>query len=695
MIEKKRRTDDGIASNNSKACNYCKKRKIKCNSNVEIPCSNCLKRNITCTQSNDNRTSRPSVNDIHVLEERIRELEKCILNMKQNQNAASSSTSTPTPTSTPSSALASTPTHRTNDPNLNYNGFVLANKGGKYPQPRMFNSLFTMSRNNEIYGPTSIFNAVKLQDDKNISDDTSNDSILLPATLSLLNKDKEIIKYIKKFFQWFYPDINMFIPRETFLVEFYHPRSIPTYCSVELIYAVCSIGSLLDIENGDPSTNLKISKVYFNHSKKLLFRNLNNSSITSLQSFLLLGLYEFYNGNNNSSWLLIGIGLRIGFNIGFHRSTKKPRMNKLLILFKSRIYWGCFILDHFISLVLGRPSVLRINYSTIEDSERVPDLDWIKEFNFQEINIIDVSNPLKSLIKLVIITDNGIKDIFLTKTKIKDKTRLERVGKFNAILFQWRLELIDELKWHSKEDLAGKSTKPPDMIHIYYYYIVFLSVNKEFISSSPEIGDVVVENMEHLDVAVAGFVVKYGFNKCSILIIYSSILVVNIIISIVGNDAAANGKAAEHANAGHHSLALQDLESHALFNMLLFHLNILRENGKVYHLSKKCQVAYRTQLLQTFGFDCDAHEWQYPSHGRAADSEPAGNPELQLQQAFHSAYALDHAHPPDPNPVLQLHDNFTLSGHAPIDAPIDALFASPVDLDFGTEWVKWMSYLTE
>jgi hypothetical protein len=532
----------------SKACLHCKNRRIKCDSNLQIPCTNCSKFNRDCQTTKDKRCSRPSNEEFNALRARVKQLETYLRDINKF-NIINTSIENYT-----------TDNNTNNYDNVNNDN----DNKKKYPKPSTFQTLYgstlmngnnnntsNSNNNNEIYGPTSIWHQninnslnKEFEYDEIEEDDNFELPIILP-TINILNKDIDIIKYIKTFFQWLYPDIHMFIPRETFLIEFYHPREDKTeiYCSIELIYAICAIGSMI-LEN-----DLKISNKFYYYSKKLLFKNLNKPSITSIQSFLLLSIYDLlYKGNNKSSWLLSGIGLRIGFNIGFHLSPDMDiiKNNKLSVLFKSRIYWGCFIYDHFIGLVLGRPSMLKINDSTIIESDRVPDLEWIKEFNFdQKDDIIDVSNPLKSLIKLIVISENSIRDIFLNNNNnntdnidiINSKIDYRIVDEFNCKVKQWKEQLIEELKWEENEGaIKARSMKTPDMIHVYYYYIVLMSVNKNFINKHDNSYVILEESVCHVSAALSCCIGSNGLvdlKRCSSLVLLCAVLVVDIAVNLL------------------------------------------------------------------------------------------------------------------------------------------------------------------
>lgn len=101
--------------------------------------------------------------------------------------------------------------------------------------------------------------------------------------------------------------------RESFLLDFFHAKVKSSHCSKELIFAICSIGSLLSEE----TNKREISLNFYALSKKLCFHKYDKPSITLLQSFLILGLYDIYNGKNESGWILADIAMRIGYPLDY------------------------------------------------------------------------------------------------------------------------------------------------------------------------------------------------------------------------------------------------------------------------------------------------------------------------------------------------------------------------------------------
>ena len=72
-------TSKAKADRNTKSCDNCRKRKMRCNSNVESPCTNCRKDNVECQfLSNRKKMGPPSKRYTESLEKRVQMLEKLL-----------------------------------------------------------------------------------------------------------------------------------------------------------------------------------------------------------------------------------------------------------------------------------------------------------------------------------------------------------------------------------------------------------------------------------------------------------------------------------------------------------------------------------------------------------------------------------------------------------------------------------------
>lgn len=413
------------------SCNRCRLRKVKCDYNT--PCGPCSRSHSDCTRiTTDKRKERFSVDYINGLKNKVNDLERILekskdligaahnlLNLGKEENEGNIRLAT---ISNAVSDLTLSPMDSNDE--LNFRDYD--------------------SHNLTVYGPSSVFNS------ESINNQQSEE-----YEIKCMSENLEVLRLVKLFFKWQYPDHNIFVYREAFLIDFFNPKVNCSYCSVELVLAICALASRME---SNDKLNSK-SKSYFDEAKKKLLNKLDTPSITSMQAFLLLAFYELCQGNNSSCWMLSGNGLRMGFDFGFqlHPKVWFLELNKSLSLLnvsiRSRIYWGCFMADHFISLLLGRPSLLRISDASIPDTSDLPDMKWIDQYTYlkpgrpeREHKNLAISSPLKSLIKLITISDNMLSDIFTKGDKdchdVSKLKLLSRVGKllqYNSDILQWKV----------------------------------------------------------------------------------------------------------------------------------------------------------------------------------------------------------------------------------------------------------------
>lgn len=350
-----------------------------------------------------------------------------------------------------------------------------------------------------------------------------------------INTDPLILQSLSNFYRWLYPGHFIFVHRESFLYGFFnHAKNNYAdshYCSTELIYAMCAIGSRLSPELQD------MSEWYYEQSKKtllkLVFDEQNNASITTVQALFCLAFYELGKGCNQLAWYFSGLAIRVGYDMGFQLDPKvwytedsKSQLTESELEIRSRIYWGCYIADHFICLMLGRTSTLSVSNSTIPESDELPEVEGTEEFRFIGKHVLQISLPLKNLIIL-----SRIVQVFTSKIFIESddtNVRVQLLNTFNSQVFQWRQSLPGFLQW-SKKLLQDEevSTDPTISYFWYYYYIVLLTFNKPFLEESEESRGVIIEILDDLITLFNNFEKKFGnYNYATLYQLFACLLAI-------------------------------------------------------------------------------------------------------------------------------------------------------------------------
>jgi hypothetical protein len=459
-----------------------------------------------------------------------------------------------------------------------------------------------------VYGPTSVYDDTLVKNSKLLKR-------VEESSIKALNKDPEVLECIKLFFTWQYPDHNMFIFREAFLIDFFNPKSNCLYCSKVLILSICALGSKM---SEDDKIYTKLSQ-YYHDAKNLLLSQLNTPSITSMQSYLLLAFYDICNGFNSSGWMLSGNAIRMGYDLGFQLNPEvwfvksKEDLSPLDVAIRSRIYWGSYTADHFISLLLGRPSLLKMSDASIAETNDLPDLEWIDEFTYSGLlkkqkkehrkDVSYISNPLNNIIKLINISDNMLNDIF-TKSEVDDNdevdltSRLAKLYSYNSQIRKWKEGLPEDLQW-DRNTLRQSADNPTLTCIRYYYYILLLCLNRPFLgllknkhdldhSLSPII--ICSEAIEDLYVAIKQFNEVHGLRRVSIFMVYCSILSISIILLTNTSKQLIDQKKEK----------------------LQFFMNVLHGCSKTWKLAEKSYKLIKIKL-QTRKEELDEHDTHLPN----------------------------------------------------------------------------------
>ncbi|CCE65824.1 hypothetical protein TPHA_0N00440 [Tetrapisispora phaffii CBS 4417] len=353
--------------------------------------------------------------------------------------------------------------------------------------------------------------------------------------LNLMKNDPSILKSLSNFYKWLYPGHFIFVHRESFLYGFFMEDNDDYgesyYCSKELVYAMCAIGSRL-------SKKLEHkSEYYYEQCKtsllKAVFDEHSVAKITTVQALFCLAFYELGKGNNQLAWYFSGLAVRVGYDMGFQLDpegwysddTSQPLTRSELEI-RSRIYWGCYIADHFICLMLGRTSTLNVSNSTIPESDELPEVTGTEEFRFEGKHVLQISLPLKNLIVLSRIVEVYTSKIFIETEETDQKVQYLAI--FNSQVANWRESLPSFLNW-SKSSLNDiEVSTDPTLSHFwYYYYIVVLNFNKPFIEDCDAAKTVIMDIIDDLKTLFNNFysmfhtfrkITLYQLNACLLAI---------------------------------------------------------------------------------------------------------------------------------------------------------------------------------
>ncbi|KAG1752093.1 fungal-specific transcription factor domain-containing protein [Suillus lakei] len=116
---------------------------------------------------------------------------------------------------------------------------------------------------------------------------------------------------------------------------------------------------------------------YFNIAKTLLDSSYASSLPSTVQALLLLGYREIGIGAMAQAWVYTGMAVRMAQDLGMHRAADGWARADVGRLFgqrelqeRRRIWWGCVVLDGYVSTYIGRPlAIFERDYDTLLPSE--------------------------------------------------------------------------------------------------------------------------------------------------------------------------------------------------------------------------------------------------------------------------------------------------------------------------------------
>ncbi|WBW71129.1 DNA-binding transcription factor [Schizosaccharomyces osmophilus] len=500
------------------SCQSCRRRKIKCDR--KSPCTNCIHLGEQCIHKDlDNRKKRHPHSYVQALESQLATLESFLKKVKD------------APTNERLKMLESV----TFADHLSCNGrdsdAVNVPKDDSIDFPI---SLDIRGPNTiTFYGPTNVYGSSLRPSSVDAPFQVRQHPMFSPA----------ITYCLKLFFKWQYTQF-MYINREAFLLDYYHHYHDGRYCSEHLLYAMCALGSRMAPE---PEVVNSSDKYYRLSWDTLMEYGLGRPHITSVQCLLCLGFYDIGMGNNSLGWLLSGLAFRMGQDLGFQLDPRKWFMNEIPVIsaedaaVRSRIYWGSYVADVFISFILGRPTTLKKSDTSIPGSVNLPDFDGIDEF---KCDLGPAAKPATLFVMLLLLVDlSHIADAILfdvfspSDLPYGINARLQNLGKYNLELMKWYLKLPDDVRW-KKSDLKSHGQNPDMLAVCLYYYLIRICLNRPFLARKEVTSNdmtskvICLDSMEDISQLLKAYRDAFGFESASLFMVYAAIVSCSVLIML-------------------------------------------------------------------------------------------------------------------------------------------------------------------
>ncbi|TFB00683.1 hypothetical protein CCMA1212_007333 [Trichoderma ghanense] len=98
-----------------------------------------------------------------------------------------------------------------------------------------------------------------------------------------------------------------------------------------------------------------VSVRYFLAADQLLSREQGAIRLASIQARLLQCLWLLSESRINHCWNLFGTAARLAYAIGLHRKRHADRIDRVEVECRRRTFWSAYALDNYLSMALGRP----------------------------------------------------------------------------------------------------------------------------------------------------------------------------------------------------------------------------------------------------------------------------------------------------------------------------------------------------
>ncbi|KAL6306894.1 fungal-specific transcription factor domain-containing protein [Sparassis latifolia] len=232
---------------------------------------------------------------------------------------------------------------------------------------------------------------------------------------------------------------------------------------------------------------------YLEDAKVILDASYAASRPSTCQALLLMGYREIAIGAMAQAWLYVGMAVRMAQDLGLHKSadrwtsTGRNLFTTMQLQERRRIWYGCVIMDKYVSAYIGRPvAICERDFdtelpSTAETDELElwsphpsPPLDdgaddpAVADFAPSPGHIISCFTESA---KLSVILSVIMQEIYAIRPRCDRQTEF---SKYEKLLTKWYLELPEPLRFEPAS--AKPSTPPPHILtlHMQYWCTVLL-----------------------------------------------------------------------------------------------------------------------------------------------------------------------------------------------------------------------------
>ncbi|KAK4995811.1 hypothetical protein LTR66_004440 [Elasticomyces elasticus] len=357
------------------ACLSCRPRKIKCE-RVRGSCERCRTLKIQCrVPDRDERRMRYSKDYIADLENQISELKDALAaSQAQRQSQGSEPATSPSlaaDTETIDTQMSSLSRMTTAEPELSPSDTLITRLCGM--RGRLNSNDVGQLR---YFGPTSSLHLTE-----------SVSSSIFGFCNNIARNDKDVEKdvpfemqqYLLNLYWTFQHTALPLIHKEAFLAGMRAGQS-PYFsrCLLSCILACAARISedpqvralAIPSDDGDEEDRPVLMK----QAEEALEKDLNNPSLTTVQSLMLLSLMDCCQSDDSRGWLRSGNACRLAFDLGLHQDwtqlSASSKFSPMDLEARQVVFWGCYAFDRLWALYLGRPPSIKLHDVSIRRPDR-------------------------------------------------------------------------------------------------------------------------------------------------------------------------------------------------------------------------------------------------------------------------------------------------------------------------------------
>ncbi|KAI8888422.1 hypothetical protein K501DRAFT_240329 [Backusella circina FSU 941] len=371
----------------SRACDVCRRKKIKCDVDGESPCTTCKQYNWECTFNDTAKKRGPPKGYIDSLETRLRKMESLLEKIQPDsskskaQQAITKNVPIPAESSSPIRELPpiQMPTSVEHSKIVRYlgssSGYYLVSDildskesdGGDKMTPAEVAAAENQRRSSliqtENLGPVR-FRKINVDDDDVlfVRDKT------LEEHVDQLQTDKRDLdesiaskavldELVKKFFEINFVSLPL-VDKDEFM-DGYEGRIEPPPAPI-LTYAICSYACIV-IPLNDPifeRHNVDRNKLFdtlVEHTTYLVRKEYLTPRIATIQALVLLCSYRSCDNSFYKNWLRTGMSVRMAQELGLHRSLEKVPLSEAQVESNKRLWYCIYCVDRWCCASMGRP----------------------------------------------------------------------------------------------------------------------------------------------------------------------------------------------------------------------------------------------------------------------------------------------------------------------------------------------------